>query len=58
MGEASRVGPTYPLYASLGVPRGGVSVKTLASSFDSWFQRCSSLARVPLFSRVLRPSYD
>ena len=26
--------------------------------FDSWFWRGPSLARVPLFTRVLQPSYD
>ena len=53
------MGPLQAPKSCLGVPRGGVVGRgTLASSFDGWVLRCSSLARVPLSSRVLQPSYE
>jgi hypothetical protein len=59
MGEVGRVGPIHPLYMSLGVPGGGVvGSRDPGVLFDSWVLRCPSRARVPLFSRVLKPIYD
>ena len=58
MGEKGRVGPLQASKSCLGIPRGGVAGGTLASSFDGWVRRCPSLARVPLFTRVLQPSHD
>jgi len=52
------VGPLQAPKSCLGIPRGGVVGRNLAPSFDCWVRTCSSLARVPLSSRVLQPSYD
>ena len=59
MAEKGHVGPLRASKYCLGILRGGVVGRgTLASSFDGWVRRCSSLARVPLFSRVLQLIYD
>ena len=55
--EKDRVGPLRASKTCLGIPRGGVVGRNLAPSFDGWVHRCPSLARVPLSSRVLQPSY-
>ena len=56
-GEGPR-GPPTSLEIMPGDTLGGWSARTLASSFDGWVHRCSSLARVPLFCSVLKPAYD
>ena len=43
------------IYKAGGARGGGGRQGTLAYSFDGWAQRCPSLARVPLFCRVLKP---
>jgi hypothetical protein len=54
MGQVGRVGPALPSTQSLGVP----TAHRGRSSFDSWVQRCPSLARAPLSSRALKPTCD
>ena len=59
MGDESHRGSPTSLEILPGAcPGEGWAARTLASSFDGWVGSCSSLARVPLFSRVTQPTYD